>query len=229
MTVPSAIGIIGSYFVAQDQSRALSVFAAAGGIGFCTGLVFGGFLTSSLGWRYIFRLSVILMGTLGVVGFLILPRDRLEGQARPRLDILGAGLSTVGLFCCRLSCPVAVSMAGISPSSSLCLLPPWSSSWCSLTSRRRSATRLCRSRCGRFRISLDFKLLGLVRDPHLCPSSLLCLLLNDQYDSRIRRIPDGNLLSSPHRPGSEQVLRRRNRSPIPSNGDSRFRSLPSHG
>ncbi|KAL2009428.1 hypothetical protein VTN00DRAFT_5235 [Thermoascus crustaceus] len=98
MTVPSAIGIISSYFVAQDRSRALSVFAAAGGIGFCTGLVFGGFLTSSLGWRYIFRLSVILMGTLGAVGFLILPRDRLEGQARPRLDILGAGLSTGGLI-----------------------------------------------------------------------------------------------------------------------------------
>lgn len=98
MTVPSAVGIISSYFVAQDRSRALGVYASAGGIGFCTGLIFGGFLTSSLGWRYIFRLSVVLTGSLSILGFLILPRDRLEGQARPRLDVLGAGLSTGGLI-----------------------------------------------------------------------------------------------------------------------------------
>jgi MFS family permease len=50
MTVPSAVGIISSYFVREERNRALSIFAAAGVVGFCTGLGFGGFLTSSLGW-----------------------------------------------------------------------------------------------------------------------------------------------------------------------------------
>ncbi|KKY24998.1 putative mfs transporter [Phaeomoniella chlamydospora] len=98
LTVPSSIGIISSYFVAQDRTRALSIFGASGAVGFCVGLVLGGFLTSALSWRYLFRLTVIITGTLGVLGFWILPRDRLEGHSKPKLDFLGAGFSTAGLI-----------------------------------------------------------------------------------------------------------------------------------
>jgi MFS family permease len=49
MTVPSAVGIIGSYYVREERNRALSIFAIVGAVGFCTGLGFGGFLISSLG------------------------------------------------------------------------------------------------------------------------------------------------------------------------------------
>jgi MFS family permease len=48
-TVPSSVGIISSYFVAKDRTRGLSMFGAAGAVGFCVGLIFGGFLTSTLG------------------------------------------------------------------------------------------------------------------------------------------------------------------------------------
>ncbi|PQE15954.1 major facilitator superfamily transporter protein [Rutstroemia sp. NJR-2017a BVV2] len=98
MTVPSAVGIISSYFVAKDRTIALSFFAASGAVGFCSGLIFGGFLTSSLGWRYLFYVSVTVTGTLGALGWVFLPRDRLEGLDKPRLDFLGAGLSTGGLI-----------------------------------------------------------------------------------------------------------------------------------
>jgi MFS family permease len=50
MTVPSAVGIISSYYVREERNRALYIFAAAGAVGFCIGLIFGGFLTLSLGW-----------------------------------------------------------------------------------------------------------------------------------------------------------------------------------
>ncbi|TGO56759.1 hypothetical protein BOTNAR_0216g00140 [Botryotinia narcissicola] len=98
MTVPSAMGIISSYFVAKDRTIALSIFAASGAVGFCAGLIFGGFLTGSLGWRYLFYVSAELTGSLGVLGQFILPKDRLEGQEKPSLDLLGAGLSTGGLI-----------------------------------------------------------------------------------------------------------------------------------
>ncbi|KAM3069326.1 hypothetical protein ACMFMG_010828 [Clarireedia jacksonii] len=98
MTVPSAVGIISSYFVAKDRTIALSFFAASGAVGFCSGLIFGGFLTSSLGWRYLFYVSVAVTGSLGALGWIFLPRDRLEGLDKPRLDFLGAGLSTGGLI-----------------------------------------------------------------------------------------------------------------------------------
>jgi MFS family permease len=98
MTVPSAVGIISSYFVKEDRNRSLSIFAAAGAVGFYTGLVFGGFLTSSLGWRYVFWLSVIVTAILGIIGWIILPVDRRKGVERPKLDFAGAALSTGGLI-----------------------------------------------------------------------------------------------------------------------------------
>lgn len=98
MTVPSAIGIISSYFVGPDRTRALSIYGASGAVGFCSGLIFGGFLSSSLGWKYIFRLVVIVTALLGIIGWLVLPKDRLEGQARAKLDYAGAAMSTAGLI-----------------------------------------------------------------------------------------------------------------------------------
>ena len=98
MTVPSSVGIISSYFAAKDRALALSFFAASGAMGFCAGLIFGGFLTSSLGWRYVFRILVTVTGSLGILGLLLLPKDRLEGHAKPRLDFLGVGLSTGALI-----------------------------------------------------------------------------------------------------------------------------------
>ncbi|KAF6833043.1 MFS transporter [Colletotrichum plurivorum] len=98
MTVPSAVGIISNYFVAKDRTLSLTIFGAAGAVGFCLGLIFGGFLTSSLGWRYIFYLPAAVTGGLGILGWVFLPNDRIEGTSRPKLDFVGAGLSTTGLI-----------------------------------------------------------------------------------------------------------------------------------
>jgi hypothetical protein len=97
MTVPSGVGIISAFFISRDRTKALSYFAAAGAVGFCVGLLLGGFITSSLGWRYLFHITVALTGLLGILGWFILPQDRQEGHVKPRLDLLGAGLSTAGL------------------------------------------------------------------------------------------------------------------------------------
>ncbi|KAK1993235.1 major facilitator superfamily transporter [Colletotrichum falcatum] len=98
MTVPSAVGIISNYFVTGDRTLGLTIFGAAGAVGFCLGLIFGGFLTSSLGWRYMFYIPTAVSGALGVIGWIFLPKDRLEGNSKPKLDFVGAGLSTTGLI-----------------------------------------------------------------------------------------------------------------------------------
>jgi len=97
-TVPSSVGIISSFFVAKDRSRGLSMFGAAGAVGFCVGLILGGFLTASVGWRYLFYLSVIITGAIPIVGWFILPSDRIHGHEKPKLDFVGVGLSTSGLI-----------------------------------------------------------------------------------------------------------------------------------
>lgn len=98
MTVPSAIGIISSYFTGVDRTRGLSIYAASGTLGFCAGLILGGFLTSSLGWRYIFYLIVIMTGSLGILGMIVLPKDPGADEKKPKMDYLGAFLSTAGLI-----------------------------------------------------------------------------------------------------------------------------------
>ncbi|KAF9886457.1 hypothetical protein FE257_011489 [Aspergillus nanangensis] len=98
MTVPSAIGIISSYFTGTDRTRALSIYAASGTLGFCAGLIVGGFLTSSLGWRYIFYFIVIITGLLGILGAIVLPRDVHAERTTARMDYFGAILSTAGLI-----------------------------------------------------------------------------------------------------------------------------------
>lgn len=98
LTVPSAIGIISSYFSGVDRTRALSIYGASGTLGFCTGLIFGGFLTSSLGWRYIFYLIVIITGSLGILGFIVLPNDVPSQKKHERMDYIGAVMSTSGLI-----------------------------------------------------------------------------------------------------------------------------------
>ncbi|PWY84993.1 permease of the major facilitator superfamily [Aspergillus heteromorphus CBS 117.55] len=98
LTVPSAIGIISAYFTGLDRTRALSIYASSGTVGFCVGLIFGGFLTSSLGWRYIFYFIVIITGALGILGFIVLPADNMAGKAKPKMDYVGAMLSTAGLI-----------------------------------------------------------------------------------------------------------------------------------
>ncbi|KAJ6131245.1 permease of the major facilitator superfamily [Penicillium sp. IBT 18751x] len=98
MKVPSAIGIISSYFTGTDRTRALSIYAASGTLGFCAGLILGGFLTTSLGWRYIYYIIVIMTGALCTLGLIVLPSDRAPKGERPRMDYCGAILSTVGLI-----------------------------------------------------------------------------------------------------------------------------------
>jgi MFS family permease len=98
LTVPSAIGIISSYFTGVDRTRGLSIYAASGTVGFCAGLIFGGFLTSSLGWRYLFYLIPIIPGCLAILGLIVLPKDREATKDRQRMDYFGAVLSTVGLI-----------------------------------------------------------------------------------------------------------------------------------
>lgn len=97
-TIPSAVGIISSYFTGQDRTRALGLYAASGAVGFTAGLVLGGLLSSSLGWRYIFRLSVIISALLAILGFITLPSTSIKKHSDSRMDFLGASLSTAGLI-----------------------------------------------------------------------------------------------------------------------------------
>jgi MFS family permease len=59
MTSPTGLSILVAAFPeGMARNRALSVFAAATGSGFAAGMILGGAITATLGWRWVFDINV---------------------------------------------------------------------------------------------------------------------------------------------------------------------------
>ncbi|KAJ3994810.1 MFS general substrate transporter [Lentinula boryana] len=67
-SVPSAIGVLSNFFVGNEKHRALSMFGAAGAVGFVVGLILGGILSGTLGWRYVFYINAPIICILAITG-----------------------------------------------------------------------------------------------------------------------------------------------------------------
>ncbi|KAF9028226.1 major facilitator superfamily domain-containing protein [Rhodocollybia butyracea] len=82
-SVPSAIGVLSNYFVGNEKHRAL------------IGLILGGILSGTVGWRFIFYINAPLIGILAISGWFSFPQEHRKNKGRkPSLDLLGAGLGT---------------------------------------------------------------------------------------------------------------------------------------
>ncbi|MEV0404398.1 MFS transporter [Actinoallomurus sp. NPDC050550] len=85
---PAALSTITTTFHGAERTKALSVWASLGGIGFAAGVLAGGVLTAGPGWRWAFFVNV----PVGVAVLAALPATvpaQGSGGAR-RLDVLGA-------------------------------------------------------------------------------------------------------------------------------------------
>jgi hypothetical protein len=79
-----------------ERRRALSVFAAVGSAAFAVGVILGGALTATLGWRWVLFVNV----PIGAVALALGPRwlpERRDPHAR-RLDVPGATTVTAGFL-----------------------------------------------------------------------------------------------------------------------------------
>jgi EmrB/QacA subfamily drug resistance transporter len=98
LLTPAALSIILTAYAGRQRQTALAVWGTVGSLGIAAGVLFGGVLTSALGWRAVFFINVpiglaVVVATVRVVG---------RGVSRPaalgKLDLPGALTLVAGLL-----------------------------------------------------------------------------------------------------------------------------------
>lgn len=94
-----AQAILFEAFPSHEQPAAQAIFGIGVIAGPAFGPVLGGWLTDTLGWRWIFfiNLPVGILAVLMAIAFL--PADRADEISRDRVDWTGLGLLAIGLGC----------------------------------------------------------------------------------------------------------------------------------
>jgi EmrB/QacA subfamily drug resistance transporter len=98
LLVPGSLSLLSSLFAGQDRGRAIGAWSGLSGIFTALGPFVGGWLVAaaSWGWRLVFLINLPLAALALVLSRLAVP-DLPGMRAGRRLDLLGAGMVTVGL------------------------------------------------------------------------------------------------------------------------------------
>ncbi|MDN5795903.1 MAG: MFS transporter [Intrasporangium sp.] len=98
LLTPAALSIIMTAYAGRQRQTALAVWGTVGSLGIAAGVLFGGALTSALGWRAVFFINVPI-GVAVVVGSLrTVTSGTRQRRALARLDVPGAATLVSGLL-----------------------------------------------------------------------------------------------------------------------------------
>jgi EmrB/QacA subfamily drug resistance transporter len=94
LILPAIVALVASNFPAERRPAAYGMVAAAGAVAVAVGPLIGGFATTYFSWRWVFAGEVVV-----VLAILVLARRISDSPAaeKPRLDLVGAALSALGL------------------------------------------------------------------------------------------------------------------------------------
>ncbi|HEV8206582.1 MAG TPA: MFS transporter [Acidimicrobiia bacterium] len=94
LIMPAIVALVASNFARPERPRAYGLVASAGAIAVAAGPLIGGLFTTYLSWRLVFAAEVVI-----VLAILALTRRMSDTPAEQgaRLDLVGTGLSAVGL------------------------------------------------------------------------------------------------------------------------------------
>ena len=106
LTSSNALALICCSFSEEQRGKALGLLAACISLGFTIGPLLGGFICSSLGWRYIFFVNI----PLGLVALILCLRFVEESETEPdqSIDLLGA------LILLTILAPASLSLIQVS-------------------------------------------------------------------------------------------------------------------
>jgi EmrB/QacA subfamily drug resistance transporter len=94
LILPAIVALVAGNFATERRPAAYGLVAAAGAVAVAIGPLIGGFCTTYFSWRWVFAGEVVI-----VIAILVLTRKIADAPAegRPRLDVVGAVLSALGL------------------------------------------------------------------------------------------------------------------------------------
>ncbi|HEX3920896.1 MAG TPA: MFS transporter [Streptosporangiaceae bacterium] len=93
--LPLAIAVIPVLFTPQERQKAIAVVMGAVFLGYPLGPILGGWLLDNFWWGSVFLINVPVIAIALVAVALLMPESRSE--RRPRLDVAGVAISSLGL------------------------------------------------------------------------------------------------------------------------------------
>jgi EmrB/QacA subfamily drug resistance transporter len=94
--MPATLSLLTSVFTdARERAMAIGIWAATAGVGVALGPVVGGFLLDHFWWGSVFIVNAPIVIAAIVAGRFLVPTSR--NPEHPKLDLVGAALSIVGL------------------------------------------------------------------------------------------------------------------------------------
>jgi DHA2 family multidrug resistance protein-like MFS transporter len=93
--LPLAIAVIPVLFTPQERQKAIAVVMGAVFLGYPLGPILGGWLLDNFWWGSVFLINVPVIAIALVAVALLMPESRSE--RRPRLDVVGVAISSLGL------------------------------------------------------------------------------------------------------------------------------------
>ncbi|HET8598870.1 MAG TPA: MFS transporter [Segeticoccus sp.] len=97
LLTPAALSIVMTSYAGRQRAAALATWGTVGSMGIAAGVLFGGILTSALGWQAVFFINVPIGFVVGVLAVRAVARGRRTGGLRG-LDVPGAVAAVAGLL-----------------------------------------------------------------------------------------------------------------------------------
>jgi EmrB/QacA subfamily drug resistance transporter len=97
LLAPSALALLAITFSdPAERGKAFGIFGAVAGGGSAVGLLLGGILTEWLSWRWCLYVNLVIAVPTAIAALRLI--DNVAQPGRPQIDLVGAALSTSGLF-----------------------------------------------------------------------------------------------------------------------------------
>jgi MFS transporter, DHA2 family, multidrug resistance protein len=94
--MPLSLAVIPVLFTPEERQKAIAVVMAAVFVGYPLGPILGGWLLDTFWWGSVFLINVPVIALALIAVALLMPESRSEH--RPRLDLIGVAVSSVGLI-----------------------------------------------------------------------------------------------------------------------------------